>query len=120
MHKLINRPTDVVREMLEGFARAYEHDVVLTDNLIVARRVPKAPGKVGLVIGNGSGHEPAMIGWIGPGPLNRHRTLPVAGRSGDRPEVLTPLDRFHLCDDPGPSPAKLSEIRLLPRPEPTT
>ncbi len=67
MHKLINRPGDILREMLEGFARAYEHDVVLTGDLIVARRVPKAAGKVGLVIGNGSGHEPAMIGWVGPG-----------------------------------------------------
>lgn len=67
MHKLINRSADIVREMLEGFARAYEHDVVLTRDLIVARRVPKGAGKVGLVIGNGSGHEPAMIGWVGPG-----------------------------------------------------
>ncbi len=67
MHKLINRPEDLLREMLEGFSRAYAPDVMLTDELIVTRRVPKAAGKVGLAIGNGSGHEPAMIGWVGSG-----------------------------------------------------
>jgi dihydroxyacetone kinase-like protein len=67
MQKLINHPDNLVREMLEGFTRAYAAEVALTDDLIVTRRVPKAAGKVGLLIGNGSGHEPAMIGWVGPG-----------------------------------------------------
>lgn len=65
--KLINRPDDILQEMLEGFAAAY-HDVVkLTDNGLIVRRQPKADGKVGLVIGNGTGHEPAMIGLVGEG-----------------------------------------------------
>ena len=70
MSKLINSPEHIVREMLEGFARAYPGHVTLTDELLVVRRTPKAPGKVGLVIGNGSGHEPAMVGWVGPGLLD--------------------------------------------------
>jgi dihydroxyacetone kinase-like protein len=70
MSKLINAPERVVQEMLEGFARAYPGHIALTDDLLVVRRTPKAAGKVGLVIGNGSGHEPAMVGWVGPGLLD--------------------------------------------------
>lgn len=66
MTKLVNNPKDIVQEMLEGYAAAYPEIIRLTDGLIV-RTKPKEAGKVGLVIGNGSGHEPAMIGWVGNG-----------------------------------------------------
>lgn len=65
--KMINRPENILHEMLEGFALAYPDIVRLTDNGLIVRSQPKATGKVGLVIGNGSGHEPAMIGLIGEG-----------------------------------------------------
>lgn len=65
--KLINQPDKILSEMLEGFAAAYADVVRLTDEGLIVRRAPKAEGKVGLVIGNGSGHEPAMIGWVGQG-----------------------------------------------------
>ena len=65
--KLINQPENLVGEMLEGFCAAYSHIARLTDNGNVARATPKAEGKVALVIGCGSGHEPAMIGWVGEG-----------------------------------------------------
>ncbi len=64
--KLINDPEEIVADMLAGFAAAYPHIIALEDGLIV-RAQRKAAGKVGLVIGNGSGHEPAMIGLVGPG-----------------------------------------------------
>lgn len=64
--KMINDPTAIVPEMLEGFAAAYSETIRYEDGLIV-RATPKTAGNVGLVIGNGSGHEPAMIGWVGPG-----------------------------------------------------
>ena len=66
-HKLINQPENIVDEMLAGFAAAYGDIVRLTDDGLIVRAQPKARGKVGLVIGNGSGHEPAMIGLVGPG-----------------------------------------------------
>ncbi len=66
-YKLINQPESIVPDMLRGFAAAYPDIVRLTDDGMIVRRVPKEAGKVGLVIGNGSGHEPAMIGWVGPG-----------------------------------------------------
>lgn len=65
--KMINRPENILAEMLEGFAAAYPAIVKLTDNGLIVRTQPKAMGKVGLVIGNGSGHEPAMIGLVGEG-----------------------------------------------------
>jgi phosphoenolpyruvate---glycerone phosphotransferase subunit DhaK len=65
--KLINQPTDILREMLAGFAAAYPDIVHLTDDGLIIRAQRKAAGKVGLVIGNGTGHEPAMIGFVGEG-----------------------------------------------------
>ncbi len=64
--KLINDPADIVTEMLEGYSAAYP-DIIRLDDGLVVRAELKAEGNVGLVIGNGSGHEPAMIGWVGQG-----------------------------------------------------
>ncbi len=68
--KLINDPKNILSEMLAGFAEAHSDTVRLTDSGLVLRRAPKKAGKVGLVIGNGSGHEPALIGWVGEGLLD--------------------------------------------------
>ena len=65
--KLINQPQHIVAEMLEGYVAAYPDILQLTAERLVVRRVPKAAGKVGLVIGNGTGHEPAMVGFVGAG-----------------------------------------------------
>ena len=69
-HKLINEPDNIVDEMLAGFCAAYADIVRLGGDRLVVRAQPKAPGKVGLVMGGGSGHEPAMLGWIGRGLLD--------------------------------------------------
>ncbi|NDJ60473.1 MAG: dihydroxyacetone kinase subunit DhaK [Chloroflexi bacterium] len=65
--KLINQPENILGDMLAGFAAAYPDIVTLTASGLIVRSQPKAAGKVALVIGNGSGHEPAMIGLVGPG-----------------------------------------------------
>ncbi len=65
--KLINNPQNLVPDMLAGFASAYPDLVRLTDKGLIVRRTPKNADKVALVIGNGSGHEPAMLGWVGSG-----------------------------------------------------
>lgn len=65
--KLINKPENILKEMLAGFTSAYSDIVKLDETGLVVRATPKAEGKVGLVIGNGSGHEPAMIGLVGEG-----------------------------------------------------
>lgn len=69
-HKLINEPDNIIDEMLEGFCAAYSDIVQRGGDRLVLRAQPKALGKVGLVMGGGSGHEPAMLGWVGHGLLD--------------------------------------------------
>jgi dihydroxyacetone kinase-like protein len=64
--KLINDPFDVVDEALEGFIGAHAQLVAMAGPRVVVRRRP-AEDKVGLVVGGGSGHEPAFAGYVGPG-----------------------------------------------------
>jgi dihydroxyacetone kinase-like protein len=66
MKKLINDPFDAVDEMLEGFVAAHADVVRLVGERAVARRA-SGGAKVGLVIGGGSGHEPAFLGYVGTG-----------------------------------------------------
>jgi dihydroxyacetone kinase-like protein len=70
MKKLINRPADVLAESLAGFAAAHADIVTLGGGgKFVRRRAPK-PGKVALISGGGSGHEPLHAGFVGMGMLD--------------------------------------------------
>lgn len=66
MQKMINKPDEVVAEMVEGYAKAYADIVSKTDNprVLKYKDAPVA-GKVGIVTGGGSGHKPAFVGYIG-------------------------------------------------------
>jgi dihydroxyacetone kinase len=66
LKKLINDPSNVVDEMLEAFSAAHSEIVTLTSARVVAR-AKRAEGKVGVAIGGGSGHEPAVLGYVGHG-----------------------------------------------------
>ncbi len=66
LKKLINDPFDAVDELLEGFAGAHGDIVQAVAPRVIARR-QKATDKVGLVVGGGSGHEPAFLGYVGTG-----------------------------------------------------
>ncbi len=77
----LNDPADAVREMLEGYAAAHADIIRLSDGLVV-RTTPKPDGHVGVVIGNGSGHEPAMIGWVGEGLLDVNVPGPIFSSPG--------------------------------------
>jgi len=71
MKKLINRPQMVVRESLAGLALAHPDLVeVHTDPTYVLRAGGRVPGKVGIVSGGGSGHEPMHAGYVGRGMLD--------------------------------------------------
>ena len=70
MKKLINDPADVVSESLRGIAAAHpELRVDLRHKLVVRGDAP-VKGKVGLVSGGGSGHEPLHGGFVGLGMLD--------------------------------------------------
>jgi len=68
--KFINAPEDVVREALAGVAAAHpDLRVDLTNQIVVRADAPRT-GKVGLVSGGGSGHEPLHGGFVGLGMLD--------------------------------------------------
>ncbi len=70
MKKLINDPENLVQELLEGFALANRGKVALSGSNLVVRATPKAADKVALVTLGGSGHEPALSGFVGAGMLD--------------------------------------------------
>ncbi len=67
--KLINSPEAIIPELIEGFVAAWPDLLAVegpTGRALVARDGPR-DGKVGIVIGGGSGHEPAFAGYVGRG-----------------------------------------------------
>src|SRR4051794_41909674 len=71
MKKLINAPDDVVREALEGIELAYGDRLrVSYDPAIVVRGDAPVQGKVGIISGGGSGHEPMHGGFVGAGVVD--------------------------------------------------
>ena len=67
--KIINDGARAVDEMLAGVLAAHPKHVYAVDGSprsIIARNGPR-PGKVGVVVGGGSGHEPTFLGYVGKG-----------------------------------------------------
>src|SRR6185312_12002966 len=70
MKKLINGAETVLEESLDGFAAAHADILLLgTERKFVRRRTLKS-GKVALISGGGSGHEPLHAGFVGHGMLD--------------------------------------------------
>lgn len=86
MKKLINSAATLVDDMLEGYAAAYGDLVRLDANPRVVLRAEPKVGGVGLVIGNGSGHEPIAMGWVGRGMLDANAVGDVFTAPG--PELI--------------------------------
>jgi phosphoenolpyruvate---glycerone phosphotransferase subunit DhaK len=71
MKKLINAPDDVVRDALRGMEAAHGDRLRISyDPYLVVRADAPVQGKVGLISGGGSGHEPMHGGFVGPGMLD--------------------------------------------------
>jgi dihydroxyacetone kinase-like protein len=70
MKKLINDPADVIADALRGMASAHPELRVDHTNRIIYRGDAPVAGKVGLISGGGSGHEPLHGGFVGPGMLD--------------------------------------------------
>ena len=70
MKKLINATDDVLAESLDGFAAVHADLVSLGEERKFVRRRVLKPGKVALVSGGGSGHEPLHAGFVGTGMLD--------------------------------------------------
>jgi dihydroxyacetone kinase-like protein len=63
--KIINDPRNVVAELLEGLVGAYHGKVRKLDGVTALVKSNLPQGKIGLLIGGGSGHEPLFPGFIG-------------------------------------------------------
>ena len=63
--KLINDPFKVTVESIQGYVKAYPRIVKQVGPHVVARKDAPVNGKVGVVVGGGSGHEPLFLGWVG-------------------------------------------------------
>lgn len=68
--KFINNPENITAELLEGYTLAYPNQVKLAAENIVVRANPKSEDKVAIVTLGGSGHEPALSGFVGEGMLD--------------------------------------------------
>ncbi|BBJ45843.1 dihydroxyacetone kinase subunit DhaK [Streptomyces antimycoticus] len=70
MKMLINVPETVVADALRGMAACHPELIVDVENRVIVRRDAPVEGKVGLVSGGGSGHEPLHGGFVGSGMLD--------------------------------------------------
>jgi dihydroxyacetone kinase-like protein len=94
MQRILNKPDDIVDEMLGGFVKAHPDIVAATANPRVLRRADMPSGRVGIVTGGGSGHKPAFIGYIG-------RNLCDAAAVGEictSPSAAAFLDAFRAAN----------------------
>jgi phosphoenolpyruvate---glycerone phosphotransferase subunit DhaK len=95
MQRIFDDPSRVVEDMLVGWLKAHEATVAPTDNARVVRYRP-APvaGKVGVVTGGGSGHEPAFLGYVGKGMVD----AVAIGEIFSSPSAQAFLDAFKAAD----------------------
>ncbi|MGZ9929240.1 dihydroxyacetone kinase subunit DhaK [Streptomyces sp. NC-S4] len=70
MRMLINSPQTVVADALRGMAAAHPELDVDVERRVVVRRDARSGGRVGVVSGGGSGHEPLHAGFVGYGMLS--------------------------------------------------
>src|SRR5271166_3787525 len=70
MKKFLNSPESLLDESLDGFAAAHADIVVLGEERKFVRRCTLKAGKVALISGGGSGHEPLHAGFVGTGMLD--------------------------------------------------
>ncbi|MFC6507362.1 dihydroxyacetone kinase subunit DhaK [Promicromonospora citrea] len=89
MKKLLNDPADAVADSLAGFALAHADLVQVSSSpVFVSRAGGAVTGKVGLVSGGGSGHEPLHAGFVGAGMLDA--AVPGAVFTSPTPDQILP------------------------------
>jgi len=98
MKKLINKPEDLAWELQEGYVAAFADKVEIVGNHLIVRRKRKEKGKVSLIIGQGSGHEPGFSGFVGYGFLD----VVVAGQifaCAGQDRILAGIKEAHRAGD---------------------
>lgn len=95
MNRIVNNPDQVVEDMLRGYLRVHADLVATTGNARVVKGA-RAPikGKVGVVTGGGSGHEPAFLGYVGENLVD----AVAVGEIFSSPTANAFLDAFKAAD----------------------
>lgn len=88
MKKVIDQKETLVQDMLSGYVQAFPGRVRLLHDNILLRKNEKEQNKTAVIIGNGSGHEPAMIDLVGKGLFDAN----VCGRIFTAPSPLELLE----------------------------
>jgi len=96
MRKFINDPDNLVPELLEGYVLAHGDKVRLAENNLVVRAKAKSEEKVALVTLGGSGHEPALSGFVGEGMLD----ISVPGEIFAAPGPPRVIEALRLANRP--------------------
>lgn len=95
MNRVINDPDQVVEDMLQGILVAHPELAQYESNPRVIRKRTLSPaGRVGIVTGGGSGHEPAFLGYIGPGLVD----AVAVGEIFSSPTAKSFFDAFRAAD----------------------
>ncbi|MDU2582122.1 MAG: dihydroxyacetone kinase subunit DhaK [Anaerococcus hydrogenalis] len=95
MKKIINDPENVIKQMLNGLYKANQDKVKINEDMkIIYRKDLPIKGKVGLISGGGSGHEPAHAGYVGDGMLD----CAICGEIFTSPTPDQVLEAIKLAD----------------------
>jgi len=95
MQRIINNPDQVVEDMLKGFVKVHADLVTPTDNPRVIKTTQSpVKGKVGIVTGGGSGHEPAFVGYLGKNMCD----AVAVGEVFSSPTAISFYDAFRAAD----------------------
>ena len=95
MNRVINDPDQVVEDMLQGILLAHpELAQFETNPRVLGKRDVSPAGQVGIVTGGGSGHEPAFLGYIGPGLVD----AVAVGEIFSSPTAKSFFDAFRAAD----------------------
>jgi triose/dihydroxyacetone kinase / FAD-AMP lyase (cyclizing) len=96
MNRVVNDPNRVVEDMLVGWLAAHDDSICAkSDNpRVVKRQVAPEAGKVGVITGGGSGHEPAFLGYVGDGLLD----AVAIGEIFSSPTAKSFLDAMRAAD----------------------
>ena len=96
MQRFVNDPDYIVDDMVKGFVKAHEDLIVKSEKNDRVVKYKNAPveGKVGLVTGGGSGHEPAFLGYVGENMMD----AAAVGEIFSSPSAQTFYDAFLEAD----------------------
>ncbi len=95
MRKLINKPNDIVNELIDGYVIANKNKLKrIAEHTIVARKDVPISNKVAVVTGGGSGHEPLFMGYVGKGMAD----AAAHGQIFASPSSAIILEAIKACD----------------------